>query len=546
MMITPVAQGPAQVIIVGAGPSGLMMAAQLLRYGVQPVIIDSRQGPTHHSKALAVQARSLELYRQMGIIESVIQGGKPAGGLKFINNGELKAEMSLQAVGEGVTPFPYVLMYEQSKNERTLLAYLTQKSCPVYWNTSLVSLQQGTGVVSVTLQTPEQQYTLVANWLTGADGAHSMVRRQLQIPFNGDTYPSRFYLADVVLDHDVDTNWVNLHLDAKSFIVIFPLPDAGAYRIVGSLNQKLAAKPDLQLNDVLADVQQKVQQPFTIKECKWFTTYNLHHRMAEKFSQGRCFLIGDAAHIHSPVGGQGMNTGLQDAANLAWKLAGVIQNRLKFEVLNTYAAERMPVARNLLQTTDRAFKFILSQNTAAQWLKKWLLPVMLKKLWQQEKWRHRFFERVAQLNINHQHSTLTLHLSQLTSIRAGDRLPYLKIYDERKQQQTDLHAWCSKPGFTLITMGPLQELYVFSLAKWITQNYNGWLNFFHLPPSVKNQQVFDAFDIKPHHSKAMIVRPDMYIGLLNDVVDLEMMKNYLENVAMAIPQPSAGADGFNQ
>jgi hypothetical protein len=199
----------------------------------------------------------------------------------------------------------------------------------------------------------------------------------------------------------------------------------------------------------------------------------------------------------------------------------------------------MPVAKDLLQNTDRAFKIIISDSLWVRLAKKWLLPVLLRKAWQNEALRFKLFKRVSQTGISYTHSSLNLHLSQLTTIKAGDRLPYLKIYDEKKQQQTDLHAWCTKPGFTLITMGLLQELYVFSLAKWITQNYNGWLNFYHLPPSVKNQQVFDTFGINAGQSKALIVRPDMYIGFINDVVDLEMMKNYLENVAGCIPNPTS-------
>jgi 2-polyprenyl-6-methoxyphenol hydroxylase-like FAD-dependent oxidoreductase len=534
--MTPVPQGPAQVLIIGAGPSGLMMAAQLLRYGIQPVIIDSRQGPTQQSKALAVQARSLEIYRQLGIVETVISGGRQAQGLNFNYAGKLQATFAFNNIGDDYTPFPYVHIYPQSNNERALLNYLTQHSCPVYWNTTMLSLQQGTGVVSITLNNQEQEYTLLCDWLIGADGAHSTVRKLLNIPFTGDTYPNQFYLADVVLDHDDD--FMNMHLTQKGFAAFFPMVETNAYRIVGNLTAKLAAKKDLTLDDVLPSLQEKVRKPLSIKTCTWLTTYRLHHRMAEKFSQGRCFLIGDAAHIHSPVGGQGMNTGLQDAYNLAWKLAGVIKSQLKPGILNTYAAERMPVASELLKTTDRAFKIIMSPTVLAGWFKKWLLPVILKRAWRSERLKLEFFKRISQTGISYQDSRLSLHLSQLKTIKAGDRLPYLKVYDEKKLSETDLHAWCSKPGFTLITMGPLQELYVFSLAKWITQNYNGWLNFFHLPPSVKNQRVFDTFDIKAGQSKAIIVRPDMYIGLINDVVDLEMMNNYLQNVAGCVPHPS--------
>jgi 2-polyprenyl-6-methoxyphenol hydroxylase-like FAD-dependent oxidoreductase len=532
--MTPVAHGPTEVLIVGAGPSGLMMAAQLLRYGIQPVIIDSRQGPTNQSKALAVQARSLEIYRQLGIADQIINGGFQSPRVKFNYDGVYKAGFAIQQAGQGYTPFPYIHVYEQSKNERALLGYLTQRSCPVYWNTSLTALQQNTNAVTVTLNNPEQQYTLTCGWLIGADGAHSTVRHQLQIPFNGDTYPSRFYLADVVINSQEE--FVNFYLTASGFAGVFPMTEKNTYRVMGNITATLQSKEDLSFNDVLPSLEEKLRKKLPINQCLRFTTYKLHHRMANKFSKGRCFLIGDAAHIHSPVGGQGMNTGLQDAYNLAWKLAGVIQNRLKPDVLNSYAAERMPVAQNLLQTTDRAFKMIMSRGVVANLFKKWILPVILNKALQNEHFKLNFFKRISQIDISYIHSNLSLHLSQLKTIKAGERLPYLKIYDEKKQQDTDLHTWCSKPGFTLITMGPLQELYIFSLAKWITQHYNNWLNFFHLPPSVKNQRVFDAFEIRNGQSKVIVVRPDMHIGLITDVVDLEIIKNYLENVARCIPR----------
>ncbi len=537
--MTPATQSPTQVLIVGAGPSGLMMAAQLLRYGLQPVIIDNRQGPTRQSRALAVQARSLEIYRQLGIADTVIAEGIQAKGLNFYIEGKPKGNFIVQNSGHNNTPFPFVHIYPQNKNERALLNYLTDKSCPVYWNTTLTDLQQQSGEVKVTLNNGEQQYTLTCQWLIGADGAHSQVRQKLQISFNGDTYPNRFYLADVIMPGN--EKLINLYLASRDFAAFFPMPGQGAYRIVGNIPPEPGSKPELTLADVMPALKKLTGNNPAVLDCTWFTTYQLHHRMAGRFSLGRCFLIGDAAHIHSPIGGQGMNTGLQDAYNLAWKLAGVIQHKLKPEILNSYAAERMPVAKDLLQSTDRAFKVTTSNSLWARLAKQWLLPVLLRKAWQNEALRLKFFKRVSQIGISYTHSSLNLHLSQLNTIKAGDRLPYLKIYDEKKQQQTDLHAWCGKTGFTLITMGQQQELYVFSLAKWITQNYNGWLNFYHLPPSVKNQQVFDAFDIKTGQSKALIVRPDMYIGFINDVVDLEMMKNYLENVAGCIPNPTSPA-----
>jgi 2-polyprenyl-6-methoxyphenol hydroxylase-like FAD-dependent oxidoreductase len=523
---------PAQhssVLIVGAGPSGLMMAAQLLRYGIQPVIIDSRQGPTSHSKALAVHARSLEIYRQLGVIDRVLAEGKPARGVSFTQNGKKVAELSLDDMGNPRTMFPYLFMFPQNKNERVLLDYLTQNCCPVYWNTTLSSLKQHIGHVDVKLQSGDEETTMSCDWLIGADGSHSTVRRKLNIPFHGDTYQHEFYLADVILDKQ-DDDKIHLFLAKHGFAAFFLMPEDRRYRIVGNLPPHLHAKQDLTIDDIkpyLADV---IKTDVNIAECNWFTTYKLHHRMAQKFSDQRCFLIGDSAHIHSPVGGQGMNTGLQDAYNLAWKLAGVISKQYRPNILDSYAAERMPVATDLLKTTDRAFTFILSESFFTRILKHWLLPTILKKIWNSAKLRETFFIRISQTGISFRDSKLNLHLSRSSKIKAGDRLPYFKLYDEKKQAETDLHEWCAQPGFTFIAMGKISEMDLFSLAKWITQTYPQNFNFYYLPPSARNQHIFDAFEVVSPKQKTLIIRPDMYIGLLNDGIDMDIISNYMENV----------------
>ena len=520
-----------RVLINGAGPSGLMMAAQLLRNGIQPIIIDQKQGPTNNSNALVVQARSLEIYRQLGIIDQVIKNGNPVKGASFYIEGQQKATFALTDIGTGQTAYPYLLLYQQSKNERALLDYLTLACCPVYWDTSLVSVTLADNRVETIIQNGEETVNITCDWLIGADGAHSTVRKQLQIPFNGDTYAHEFYLADVKLDNDtLSADEVQLYLSKQGFAGFFPMPEAKRFRIVGNLPAGTSSAKELKMDDVLPVLNQVTQQQINVTETDWFTVYRLHHRMADAFRKQRCFLIGDAAHIHSPVGGQGMNTGLQDAYNLGWKLAGVVNGQLREAVLDSYAAERMPVAKTLLGTTDRLFTLIMSQSWLMTLFKKWVLPRVLNFVWTKETTRSGFFKRISQTGIGYRHSSINLHLSTATSVKAGDRLPYLKIFDEKKQQETDLHNWCSKPGFTLIVLGNLSDLDLFTLAKWLTQNHPATVNFFYLPPSKKNRAVFDRFEINEGRKKALIVRPDMHICFINDVVDIEMMDNYLYNV----------------
>ena len=520
-----------KVLIVGAGPSGLMMAAQLLRNGVQPMIIDIKQGPTDESKALAVQSRSLEIYRQLGVVEHAVENGKPAAGVIFNEDGKQAASLAMHNVGEGLTPFPYILLYQQSKNERLLLDYLTRNACPVYWETTLTSLKQTPGNVEVQLQNASGTTTLTCDYVVGADGAHSAVRKLSGGHFNGETYAHNFYLADVeVANTELNGEYVNLFLARGGFSAFFPMAEAKRFRALGNLPVELENKEDLAIEDILPGLEKTSGLNIKIEHTYWFTKYRLHHRMADNFRMQRCFLIGDAAHIHSPVGGQGMNTGLQDAYNLAWKLAGVVKGDIDKRILESYAMERMPVAKTLLRTTDRMFSIITSGSWLNVIFKRWLMPSMLKLAWSSKTLRAAFFKQVSQIAINYRDSKLNLHVSQSSKIKAGDRLPYFKLFDEKRQEETDLHEWCAKPGFTLITLGKMAETELFVLAKWISNKYPGKLNFFHLPKSPKNQHIFDAFEVNEKQGVSIIVRPDMYIGFLNDKIDTVLMDNYLKNV----------------
>lgn len=529
-MIVP--EGHFPVLIVGAGPSGLMMAAQLLRYGIQPVIIDSKKGPTDQSRALAVQARSMEIYRQMGLVDQILKEGESALEIKLHQNKQEIAFLSLKNIGEGMSKFPYIQIYEQSKNERLLLDFLTQNCCPVYWNTSLKTLTETANHTAVILGDENTAIKLTCDWLIGADGARSLVRKGLNISFDGDTYQQKFYLADLQLESGIDQNQANLFLGDASFNAFFPMNGKGRFRLIGRLPDHL--KEDANFDDVLFYLQKQLPFSLKVNSCNWFTTYNLHHRMASRFATKKCFLIGDAAHVHSPVGGQGMNTGLQDAYNLAWKLAGVIKNQIRQEILSSYAEERMPVARTLLKTTDRAFTILISNNILVKTVRKLLIKYLISVLWKKPKFKKFFFKMVSQIGIQYRDSKINLNLSKAANIKAGDRLPFIKIFDEKKQQETDLHAWCAKPGFTFIVLGNLKENDLFNLARWITQNYPHQLNFFYLPFSAKNKAVFDCFEMKEDQHKAIIVRPDMYIGYLNDTIHVDLIDHYLIEIAGCI------------
>lgn len=515
------------VIIVGAGPSGLMMAAQLLRFGVQPIIIDSKTALTTESRALAVQARTMEIFRQMGLDEIALKEGNIAKGMILHQDAEEVARLDLSNFGKEKSPFPFILMLEQSKTERILVDYLTANTCPVYWNTALLDLHQTDKLVNLKISRNNIEEIISCNWLIAADGASSSVRKTLKIPFSGGTYEQKFFLADIQINEGVSADAVRTYFTENGFTAVFPMRDS-TYRLIGLVPKTLKSKDFLSFDDLRPYLTFNLGFPVTEKCCKWFSTYQLHHRMADRFRSQRCFLIGDSAHIHSPVGGQGMNTGLQDAYNLAWKLAGVLENKYPETILDTYAKERMPVARKLLKTTDRLFSLVILQGWFVCKLRTIILPLLAKTFWKNSGTTGKLFEMISQTGIDYRNSKLSIHHSRSKKIKAGDRLPYIKFYDEKLKQDTDLQAWCKLAGFTLIIIGQISQRDVLAIVKWIKLAYPSGLGFFYLPPSKRNQHLFDCFEISENARKAIIVRPDMHIGYINDIVDIELLCGYLE------------------
>lgn len=514
------------VVIVGAGPSGLMMAAQLLRFGIHPVIIDSKTALSTESRALAVQARSLEILRQMNLDTIALQEGNAAKGMILHRDTEEIASIDLSTLGEGKSQFPFVLILEQSKTERILSDYLTSQTCPIYWNTQLLDVHQTDRSVNVKVNRNNSEEILSCDWLIGADGASSRVRKSLNIPFMGGTYQHKFFLADVEIRGGASFDAIRVFLKENGFTGIFPMKDSN-YRFIGVLPASLGQKENLSFDDLRPYLTYNLGFPMTEECCKWFSVYQLHHRMADRFSSQRCFLIGDAAHVHSPLGGQGMNTGLQDAYNLAWKLAGVLQKKYPERILDTYSKERMSIAKNLLKTTDRLFTIAIGKNWLVQKLRNLVLPLVLNRLRRLDVVNKKLFGLISQTGISYRESPLSLHHSQTKNIKAGDRLPFIKFYDEKLKQETDLHSWCKHLGFTLIVVGYLSQKDILTLAKWIKLSYPLDLNFFYLPYSGRNKHLFDCFEIGESGKKAIMVRPDMHIGYINDVVDVELIGGYL-------------------
>ncbi|WP_404790373.1 FAD-dependent monooxygenase [Altericista sp. CCNU0014] len=510
-----------EVLIIGAGPTGLALACQFVRYGVDFVIIEKNQGVTPYSKALGVHARTLEIYEQLGLAQSAVAQGAIAAKVHLLKGGEVRAKLDLSNLGKGLSPYPYVLFLEQSKNEQLLYDFLRRNGKTVRWQTELEHFSQTEDKVTAQVKRADgASQRIEATYLVGCDGPKSPVRHALGLEFSGSTFERVFYVADAQIAWNLDRDGMYACLSKESFLVFFPLKGENRYRIVGTFPEEFS-KDD---GDVLyAEIEQRIQEQAELKldihTVEWFSTYKVHTRHVSRFSTGRCFLAGDAAHIHSPAGAQGMNTGIQDGYNLAWKLALVLKGRANKAILDTYNEERLENAKHLLQTTDRLFQLAAGDQWLFAFLRTQVLPHVANFILSLEPVKKFLFPRLSQISINYRYSSLSQHAGdEGLKVKAGDRMPYFLM--EGKSIYDKLH----QPKFHLLLFSNTPNDFQ-SLNTELDSQTLEFIDFNIIP---LYPQVSAAFGM--NHTFNVLLRPDNYIAFISAEVSLNRAKNYLKNL----------------
>jgi len=505
------------VLIVGAGPTGLVLALWLSRLGLAVRIIDKTAQSGTTSRALAVQARTLELYRQLNLTEAVITRGHKVPALNLWVRGAQKARLGFETVGSEMTPYPFLHIFPQDAHEKLLNERLREWGVEVERRTELLGfVDQGDRVIARVRGPDDQEETCEAAYIAGCDGARSLVRETLGTGFPGGTYRQVFYVADVEVKGPVANGELHIDLDEADFLAVFPFSDTGGVRLVGTVRDERADRADtLRFEDVSSRAIENLQ--VQIAKVNWFSTYRVHHRVTDHFRKGRGFVAGDAAHIHSPAGGQGMNTGIGDAINLAWKLHAVIKGRAPDVLLDSYEAERIRFARRLVATTDKAFTFVTADGRLAEVVRTRIAPLIIPRLVGIEMVREFMFRTVSQVMLNYREGPLSR--GSAGHVHGGDRLPWAQ-----RDGDGDNFAPLANPVWQLHVYGTARP----ELTTWC-HDHNLPLHQFDWEASCESAGLA--------RDACYLIRPDTYVALADPTGSAEAVVRYFKQHSLSPPGP---------
>ena len=507
------------VLVVGAGPTGLVLAYLLARMGVRVRIVDQANGPGETSRALVLQARTLEIYRQLGFAEPVVAAGVEVTAVNLWARGEKAAHVEFGGLGAIDSPFPFAVIFPQDEHERFLGDRLAEVGVEVERRVRLTDFREEAEGIEAELEGPAGRTACRCLFLAGCDGARSAVRQKLGLGFPGGTYEHLFYVADVDAGGPLVNGELHVSFDESDFAALFPLAGTGRARLIGTIRPEQEHAADrLGWDDVSPRLLEQLR--VDVQRVNWFSTYRVHHRVAERFRSWRAFLLGDAAHIHSPVGGQGMNTGIGDAVNLGWKLAAVVRGRAPVSILDSYEPERIGFAQRLVATTDRVFELATRSGPLAAAVRVQIMPRVIGAAFRARAVRRFLYRTVSQTAIHYRGGELGA--GHAGRIAGGDRLP-----------------WVSPGPDNFAPLAALDwQAHVYGTAAEALRNIcqSRGLPLHVFPWSADAERVGLARDA------LYVIRPDGYVGLADASAHPAALEHYLDARGLRLVPSSAGAD----
>lgn len=559
------------VLIVGAGPTGLTMACELLRRGIQCRLIDKSDTPSQNSKAVGIHSRTLEVFNDIGIVEQVLTQGIQMNSINVYEGNDKLLRLSFQNLK---VPYPFGLALPQSETEHLLLARLYSLGGKVERSKELMDLQQdGDRIIALVHHHNEDtnpKEEINTNWLIGCDGARSQVRKALNINFEGSTYEEDFVLADVDLDWNIKHDEMHIWLHEDGVFVAGPLPKRHQWRLIANFAERAVEEMPEATVELFQQFlrERKGDTTTTISNPMWLSNFKIHRRLVSQYRKGRVFLVGDAAHIHSPVGGQGMNTGIQDAYNLAWKIALVVNNESPTSLLDTYETERRPIAKSVLATTHASTKLLVTQNPALRFVRNHLLLQLLNLEFIQPF----ILKGMAELDLHYRNSSLSQeHYGSVfetkllrdeenetpslkdrfdfqSAPRAGDRAPQGSCQRYLSWEKTNLFREFFGTRFALLLFDGLSPTaagyaYLVNIAKKVESLLGDKMQTHIIVAGSDKPTTLDwngcilldsEYELhKIYGAKAeslYLIRPDGYIGFRSQPIQEEKLYQYLSNL----------------
>lgn len=526
------------VLIAGAGPSGLMMACELARYGVSCRIIDRKKGRTQTTNAAGIHTRTLEIFHHIGIVDRFLKAGQRWSAFRLYSQDELMARIPFNNIDSF---YQFSLLLAQSETEKILNERLEEFKLHVEWQVELIDFKQANGKIGATVKHADgQTETIESDWLVGCDGIHSIVRDKSQIPFVGEDIPHEYLVADVQLTGPIDDE-ADAFLGKKNMLALFPL-GGGVYRIVATAEGS-EVKKEFTDDEVKHIVEHRCGNKFKVTSVLWSSAFWIHSKIAGRMREGAVFIGGDAAHVHSPAGAQGMNTGLQDIYNLAWKLAFVIKGKAKPELLDSYGIERLPVIEEIVNKTEGITKAAFLENPLLIKLRE----VVTKNIIGQSHFlQDKFGMQLTQLSIHYEESPIISYHTDIkchTAPKPGERAPDVvinkaseRLYDYLRNTQYNLLL------FTGHNLNDTQLVKLQEIIQWIEQTYSdsvkAYMVSFTKVADIENVMVDEQFALheryKMEDAGFYLIRPDHYIALCSYKTDKKTLKDFFNGAAKLI------------
>ncbi|MFO7368977.1 MAG: FAD-dependent monooxygenase [Bacteroidales bacterium] len=517
-----------EVLIVGAGPTGLMMACQLAVHQVSFRIIDKNTTSSQNSGALIVQARTLEIFEQLGIAIEAIKEGIVADKIDILFNGKRIAGTSIKDIGRNLSQFPFLLMLEQSKTEKLLLKFLEDHGCHVERNVQFGKFTEDNNSITTEVIMPDgARQIILSKYLIAADGSKSAIRNFLNIPFKGIMYSKPIFIIDCGAISEISSGTIYFAFSGKSVAGFFPLRNQ-RWRVDGSFPERVKKSETITLETITKNLQHWNNLNFKLHNTEWFSVSHAQQKYARTIRIGNCFLAGDSAHVNTPVGAQGMNTGLQDAHNLAWKLAFVLKQKAKPELLDSYSTDRLGISKGFARYADATYKIATNTNIAVRLFRTFALKLYFKRIFpkmgNKEKSRLSFFKSISQIDIHYKPAFGSYKDLEKLFIRGtpkpGYRIPYVDcIYDNKN---TNSHQILNASLYTLLVLAEELTLEIqsicekFKLAAVLLK---------HLP---ETDNIYTSLGIT--NTGYYLIRPDMYIELRSATSATEYLNRYLHRL----------------